>query len=184
MTYESDTKLTRSFYDNIGKDKILAGNFNINWPVNKKCNITLSGTLGYQWYQGTIDGLPVSNGGIKASVRSGISYSFSKGWRINENLNYYAPFINLQGTTSRYLNPSLSVSKEIKQFTFSVSAVNNFTTYLNYAQKTAGADFNQLVQYRYFNRSINFSVNYRFGKLTKQLEKNKRGINNDDLSGN
>jgi len=184
VVYQGDTKVTRSFYDNIGKDKTLVGNINITWPLNAQWNINLSGTLGYLWFRGMIGGQTVSNSGIKASFRTSVSYSFGKGWRINENLNYYAPFINLQGTTSPYLNPSLSVSKEIKKFTLSAAVVNYFNTYLKYEQKTAGGGFNQVLWYRYFNRSFTVSLNYRFGKLTKQIEKNKRGINNDDLSGN
>jgi len=182
VIYQGDSKITRSFYDNIGRDKTLAGNVNITWPVSAKCNITIAGVLGYVWLQGNIDGQPVRNSGIKGSIRTGITYTFNKGWRISENLNYYTPFINLQGTTSHYLNPSLSISKEIKQFSFSASAINYFSTYFDYDTKTAGTNFNQLIHYRYFYRTIAVSINYRFGKLTKQIEKNKRGINNDDLS--
>jgi hypothetical protein len=31
---------------------------------------------------------------------------------------------------------------------------------------------------------FNFSANYRFGKLKDAIKKGKRGIKNDDISGN
>jgi hypothetical protein len=48
---------------------------------------------------------------------------------------------------------------------------------------TTGPDFILISDDRNFARTFSASLNYRFGKLKSTIKKNKRGIVNDDISG-
>lgn len=55
--------------------------------------------------------------------------------------------------------------------------------YRNIDFYNSNADFSQRNNMQLLARGINLSLQYKFGKLNASIKKNKRGINNDDLSG-
>ncbi|RXF67239.1 outer membrane beta-barrel protein [Arcticibacter tournemirensis] len=183
--YDNSRGVTFTSYDNIGKDKSLGSNFNINYPITKKWDFNISGNMNYVWIKGMINGVNVSNDGFRGYFYGGTGYKFEKGWRVNANFSYSSAYITLQGQGNSYYYTSLSVNKELikNKLTFSASTNNPFAKYREYVNETTGADFTQSSNYRNYFRSYSLSLNYRFGKLEGSIKKNKRGIKNDDVSG-
>ncbi len=181
--YNETDKITRSTFLNIGKNKTLTTNLNVNYPITPKWNVSLSGNIGYTWIQGAIDGVIAKNDGLTGYGRINTGYKFEKGWKVNASFNYNAPNIQLQGQTSSYYFSSVSGSKEIIKDKLTVSAgVNNpFSKYRYYTNLTQGANFSQYYRAQNFNRAFNVSLNWRFGKLKDEIKKNQRSINNDDV---
>lgn len=183
--YDSERGVTFTSYDNIGKDKSIGSNFNINYPITKEWNFNISGNMSYVWIKGVINGEMVSNDGVRGYFYGGTGYKFTKGWRLNANFSYGSPYITLQGKGSSYYYTSLSVNKEVikNKLTFSAASSNPFNKYRHYINETSGSDFRQLSNYQNYFRSYSVSLNYRFGKLQGDIKKNQRGIKNDDVAG-
>jgi len=183
--YDELTKVTSSTYANIGKNRAYNSNFNINYPFTKNLNFTISGTLGYVWMQGIVNNRQEQNDGIQGYFYSSAGYKFDKGWRLNANMSYNSPYINLQGQSNAYVYSSVSASKEIikDKLTASFSSNNPFTKYRNYISETTGTNFTQTQLSQSYFRTFRFSINYRFGKLQSEIKKNQRSIDNDDKSG-
>jgi outer membrane receptor protein involved in Fe transport len=184
-TYDPATKITLSTYQNIGHNKALGSNFNINYPITKAWNASLNGNLNYIWIDGLVNGVNTKNSGLQGYFFASTGYKFTTGWRVNANYSFNSAYITLQGQSNSSNYSSFSVSKEIvkDKLTFSGSVANPFTKYRNYIRTTSGPNFEQSSFNQNYFRSFNFSLYYRFGKLKADIKKNQRSINNDDKGG-
>jgi outer membrane receptor protein involved in Fe transport len=183
--YNEATKITRSTYLNIGRDKSLSTDLNVTYPITPKWNFSLNGNLGYSWIQGSIDGTLAKNDGLLGYFSINTGYKFEHNWRLNANFNYSAPEVLLQGTSSSYVYLGISGSKDIIKDKLSISAsVNNpFAKYRYYSIDIEGANFIQSYRGQNYNRSFSTSLNWKFGRLKDSVVKSKRSINNDDVKG-
>lgn len=181
--YNPDDQITRSTYQNIGKDKSLTTNLNINYPITTKWNLSASGNVGYLWIQGAIDGLITKNSGMTGYGNLNSSYKFEHDWKASMSFSYNAPDLQLQGKSSSYYFTSFSGSKDIIKDKLTISAaVNNpFSKYRYYTMFTQGSNFTQNFSSQNYNRSFNASLNWRFGKLKDEIKKSQRSISNDDV---
>ena len=77
-----------------------------------------------------------------------------------------------------------NVNKQLikNKLSLSASIRNPFTKYRTNQTETNGPDFAQVNRNQVYFRSYSMSLNYNFGKLKGGIKKNKRGINNDDVS--
>lgn len=182
-TYDPVTQITSSTYMNVGKDKALTSNLNINYPLTPKWNLSLSGNLGYTWLEGTIDGAVTKNSGVTGYAYLNTGYKFEHEWKANMGLSYYAPDVMLQGKSGGNVYMFFSGSKEIikDKLTVSGSFGNPFMKYRTYVNNTSGANFTQNSRSQNYNRSFSIGLNWRFGKLQDELKKNQRSISNDDV---
>lgn len=178
------TFITRSSYDNTGRARLINTNVNVNYPLTKKLNFSFNGGLAYGRVEGMVNGIAVKNQGLMYNFSSSGSYRFEKGWRLNANMNVNGPNLTLQGTSNSYIGSSFSVNKDIvkDKLSFSASSNNPFSKYRTNRRETFGPDFFQTSDNQAYYRSFSTSLNYRFGKLKETVKKNKRGINNDDVS--
>lgn len=183
--FDPATNITRSTFENIGKDKSVGSNFNVNYPITKKWNFNLSGNLNYVFIEGMVNGTLTKNDGMRGYFFGSSGYRFEKGLRINANMHYSTPYIMLQGKGNSNIFFGLSASKDIikDKLSFSASTNNPFNKFRNFTNQTAGGNFSQFSSSTSYFRSFGLSMNYRFGKLKEAIKKNKRGINNDDVSG-
>jgi ferric enterobactin receptor len=183
--FDPATNITYNNWANIGKDKRLSTNLNVNYPITKKWNLNMSGNLYYVWIEGMVDGLMTKNDGVTGYFYGGTGYRLDNGWRFNGNFNYNSPYINLQGRGSAFVGSSFSANKDIvkDKLSFSVSSSNPFSKYRTFINQSNGSNFTQQSRGQNYYRSYGLSLNYRFGKLKEEIKKNKRGINNDDTSG-
>ncbi|MFC3559178.1 outer membrane beta-barrel family protein [Pedobacter jamesrossensis] len=181
--YSDVDKITRSTFANIGKDKTLTTNLNVNYPLTPKWNLSLSGNIGYKWLEGAINGVLTKNDGMTGYFYANTGYKFERQWRVNASFNYSAPDVLLQGTSGEYYYMSFSGSKEIikDKLTFSAGINNPFAKYRYYETFTQGTNFMQTYRGQNYNRSINVSLNWKFGKLKDAIKKSQRSISNDDV---
>lgn len=184
-TYDDVTKITRSTFLNIGKDRSLTTNINVNYPITPKWNVSMSGNIGYLWIQGAIDGAITKNSGATGYGYLNTGYKFEHNWRVNASMNYSAPDVMLQGKSSSYFYMGFSGSKEIikDKLTVSASVANPFTKYRYYTVTTEGSNFSQHYNSQNFNRSFSASLSWRFGRLKDEIKKSQRSISNDDVKG-
>lgn len=175
--------ITRTTYQNIGKNKNLTSNLNISYPISEKWNLSVSGNIGYLWIEGAIDGSLARNSGVAGYGYVNTGYKFEKQWKVNASFNYSAPDIMLQGKSGSYTYTSFSGSKEIIKDKLTLSgAINNpFAKFRYYTENIQGTNFVQHYRSQNYNRAYNVSLNWRFGKLKDAVKKNARSINNDDV---
>ncbi|MDR0824241.1 MAG: outer membrane beta-barrel family protein, partial [Prevotella sp.] len=78
---------------------------------------------------------------------------------------------------------SLNVGKGFKNDKLSVSifAQSPFIKSRDFKNTIETAAFRQRSIYTYSARSVGISVSFRFGEMKAQIQKTKRGINNDDV---
>lgn len=183
--YNEETQITYSTYDNIGQNRYLGTNLNINRPITNKWSVGLSGNVGYYKFRGTINGSMAENDGFSGYGYINTSYKFEKGWRASGSFSYSAPNINLQGSSGSYSYVSISGSKELIKDKLTISAaINNpFSKFRYYNTLTEGTNFIQRSSFQSYNRSISGSLNWRFGKLQDSIKKTRRSISNDDVKG-
>ncbi len=128
----------------------------------------------------------MGNEGITGNFMVSSGFRFENGWRVNGNANYgLTPYINLQGSGIAILFCGFSVNKDLFKEKLSLSAQfsNPFTKHMYFPNNIQTADYKFVNSSRGWFRAFSYSLNYKFGKLKDAITKNKRGINNDDVSG-
>lgn len=182
--YDAASNITRTTFENIGRASVLKTNIYFNYPMTKSWNIRLNSDVRYVKSNTMVKGVLIKNEGLMEYVNLTSGYKFEKGWRINADVTFNSGGVSsVQGRSNGFTSTSFSVQKDMKEkFTFSASFSNPFARYRRNLQQTLGSDFSQITESQVYFRSFNISLNYRFGKLKEAIKKNKRGINNDDVS--
>jgi outer membrane receptor protein involved in Fe transport len=182
-SYNPLTDVTSTIFENIGKNRNTGANFYLNYPITPSLNFNLNGSINYLFIQGVVDTTLTKNHGFQGNAFGNLSYKFTPGWRVSANYGYNSRYLTLQGNSNSFSFYSFNMSKEIvkNKLTFSAGVNNPFTKFRDYVSETSGDNFTQTsFSQRYF-RTFNFALNYRFGKLTTDIKKNKRDIDNDDV---
>lgn len=185
-TFNPADSVSSTTFGNIGRNGTSTLTLSGNSTLFKNLSINLSGTLGYSQLSGNINGQTLENSGFTGYMHSGISYKFPKNWRTSANLGYYAPEVLLQGTSSAMFWNSLSLNKSFlkdQKASISLSVSSPFEKYFKSYNNVAGDNFTQRSEYQYLRRRVSIGFNYKFGKLTEDIKRTKRGIKNDDLQG-
>jgi hypothetical protein len=179
----SDT-LSETTYDNVGKYKTARLNINGSYPFTKKLNVNFNSGLFYVWIKGTYNGEFYSNKGPRTNTNANATYKPGDDWTIGANYGYNSHLIWLQGGSNHYMYSSLTLSKVVLNKKLTITGVvNNPTQKLyTYKQFTSTPDFYQSNTNYQIYRTFSFSLNYKFGKLSSDIKKNQRTINNDDVS--
>jgi hypothetical protein len=186
LLFNPATNINRLMPANTGSSKTTGINVNIGHPITPKWNANFTANLNYVAVEGYVDGSFTKNDGMTGNFMLSSSYRFEKGWRVNANMNYLlTPFILLQGSGIAILFSGVSVNKDLLKEKLSLSAsVNNpFQKYMYFPNNIKTANYDFVLTGRGWFRTISYSLNYKFGKLKSPVAKNKRGINNDDVSG-
>lgn len=184
LVFDPATGISRSSYGNVGRARLLPTvNLNVNHPFSKKWNMSINGRLAYGMTEGLINNELVKNKGLMYGVYVSSGYRLQNNWRINANINLNGPGMNIQDRTNMMLFSSLSVSKEVvkDKLTFSGSLNNPFNKYRRNTRDSFGPDFLQYNERRDYFRSVQLSLNYKFGKLKEPIRKATRSIRNDDV---
>ena len=181
--YNATDQVTRTTYANIGKDKALTTNLNINYPLTEKWNVSLSGNIGYTWLEGVINSVLTENSGISGYAYMNTGYKFGKQWRANATFSYNAAMVSLQGKAGEYYYMSFSGSKEVvkDKLTLTAGLNNPFTKFRYYETYVEGPDFTQRYKSQNYNRAVSVSLNWKFGSLKDAVKKSQRSIKNDDV---
>lgn len=179
------SQVTTTTYQNAGKGGGAGLNFNVNYSPAKVYNLSINGDIMQYFIKGTGDIATDKMDMLAGHVSLSNSFKFNEGWSSNLNFDFYSKQPrSIQVTANAFATSSLSVNKElIKNKLFLSAAVNNpFTKFRNSITETTGDDFIQTNDNQVYFRSFRCSINYNFGRLKSDIKKNRKGINNDDVS--
>jgi outer membrane receptor protein involved in Fe transport len=183
--YDNTSRITRTTYDNIGKDRLMGTDFNINGPVTSNLLIAAGGNLAYVWLEGFVDGELINSNGLKGTAFGRGAYTVNKGFHLNADIKYQSSDITLQGRFRPNIYTSFSLDKDIipGKLTASGNISNPFSKYRSFQLVSTGTNFRQTSTNVNYFRSFTFSLNYKFGKNNNTVKAIQRKINNDDSTG-
>ncbi|MEJ7559901.1 MAG: outer membrane beta-barrel family protein [Pedobacter sp.] len=184
-TYDDATGITRTTYDNIGKERQLGLDFNVSYPITAKFIFSTGGNLSHLWLEGLVDNILIKNKGLKGIAFGKIAYNINQGMHLNADVNYQSANITLQGRFRPNVYSSFSIDKALfKSKLFAAASISNpFGKFRDFSSVTQGNDFTQTNTSVNYFRAVTFSLNYKFGKSDNSIKKNVRSINNDDSTG-
>ncbi len=173
---------TVTTYENLGSNKTLGLNLNINFTSVKNLSISLNSQLSHIWLKGTYNGQFYTNDGYTGNAFLNMGFKFGNGYRIGFDAGYFSGDVNLQGKTSAYIFNSYVFSKTFfnKKLTLSAVMNNPYSQFFTFRSNTTTPDFYQSNYNQIFYRSFALRFNFKFGKLNSDIKRNQRGINNDD----
>ena len=185
ITTVSGNDVTTTTYANVGQNKNLGIDVNINYPLTKKWNLNINAELLQVWLKGTYNGNLYTNSGQQGHIFTNSDYKFDNGLRLSVNLGFDSRYVLLEGRDNWYFSNYYAASKEILKKMGSVFLyVNNpFSKFNKLDFFTKTADFQTYNSNQNYYRAIGLGFTYRFGKLNNSIKKAQRGINNDDTNG-
>lgn len=183
--YDPATNITKNTYENSSKARRLGIDYNLNYPVTKKMNITLNGNFAQFFIEGYADAALVSNDLFTYNLSASANYQFEKNWQVNAGLdiNSRNP-AGLQNFTNGFASSSFSVSKTLfkKKCSLSAFANNPFSKMREIKTITIGKNFIQDNVNEVYFRSFGCSINYKFGSGKDAVKNTKRNIRNNDVA--
>lgn len=183
--FDTAANITRTTYQNTGKADRSGLDFNISYPINKNWNMSVNGNVAYFKLSGLVSNTIIENKLLTSNISASSGYKFNQRWRLNASLTFISRNpTDLQGTSNGFVRSLFSCNKELvkNKLSFAASVNNPFSKHRNNLTETKGPDFTQVGISQDYFRSFGLSLNYNFGKLKQDIKKNKRGINNDDVS--
>jgi ferric enterobactin receptor len=178
------TQITRTSFANTGSATLIGLNVNINYPFTSKLRAQLGAMANYGMVEGEINGVLLEKQGLMSRAFTALTYRPSKTWQGTASMNYNGPNLSIQGTTNSFVTSSFSINKDLfnNKLTVAIAANNAFAKYRNAINFTNGPNFSQESFNQNYQRNFTTSLNYRFGKLKDSIKKNRKGINNNDVS--
>lgn len=170
---------------NIGKLRNLTLNAGINMSFSKQWQLNTNSQVNYINIKGEDNGILMENHGFQGSIALDTSYKFNDGWRVSANASYETGEVQFQGNSNYYVYSSFRVSKEMahKKLQLTLTANNPYSSRVTLHGSSYTPEFYRKEYYTDYSRTIAFSLNYKFGRLSSDIKKSQRGIHNDDLRG-
>lgn len=180
-----DDSITIATFVNTGKNKRLGVNLNINYPFTPNLSVNINAQLLHVWLQGTFNNQFYENNGFQGYIFTYTTYKLKKGYRLGLNLGFDSRYVLLQGRDNYFAFTSLSATKSFlkEKATLSINANNPWSKFLRLNFYNSSSTFKQERYFDIYYRNFNISFNYKFGKLNGNIKKNRRNIQNDDVSG-
>jgi ferric enterobactin receptor len=177
--------ITRTSYGNTGDATLMGLGINVGYPINPKWRVNLNAMGNYGIVSGEVNGVLLKKRGLMRRAMTAVSYRPTKDWQAAASINYNGPNLSLQGTSNTFVFYSFSANKDFlnNKLTLSFAANNLFNKYRKAINYTNGTDFTQESFNQNYQRGFTTSLNYRFGRLKENIKKNKKGIDNNDVSG-
>jgi hypothetical protein len=169
-------------YENLGTNKTLGLNLNFNMTSIQNLSISLNTQLSHVWLKGSYNGQFYKNDGFTGNAFLNAGYKFGKGFRIGFDAGYFSGDVNLQGKSNAFVFNSYVFSKTFlnKRLTLSVVMNNPYGQFYTFRTTTTTPDFYQMSYNQIPYRSFALRFNVKIGKLSSDIKRNQRGINNDD----
>ncbi|WP_162618497.1 outer membrane beta-barrel protein [Pedobacter yulinensis] len=185
--YDEVQKVTFSSYQNAGQDRRLGANLHIRYPIAKFVDFNFGGNLYYVWFSGASDGRLYQNDGVQGHGYANLNVNLGKGTRVGVEYDYDSPNLTLQGRSNQLHNSLIFAGKDLikNKLMLSAAAINPFQKFREVRNVTQGENFSQNSLTQNYYRQFGVDLTWRFGALKQGIQKNKRGIRNDDVkSGN
>jgi ferric enterobactin receptor len=185
VNFDPATQISRITYANTGKSSNAGGNLNLSYPVSGSYTVRLNGNAMYLWLSGEENGHTIKNDLLIYTATLSNVLRLRQGWALNADLslNSRNP-TGLQGYTNGFFSSSFNFNKDVIKDKLSIGGgiKNPFTKYRNTINRSFGPQFSQVYESRNYFRSFNISLNYSFGGLKERINKNKKGIENNDVA--
>ena len=174
---------SKTTFRNVGNNNSVG--FNFFGQINPVKPLTLRGNFNVYTYDiNTNNGLVATNSGVQLVYNAFmmVSYVFPKGLTFETFLITNAPRRTSQGKNPSFNMWNMGLKKEImkKKGSIGLTIIDPFNENKNFRQNIAGSDFTQSSNFSVPFRSFGTSFSYRFGKLSMQAPRKKRGVTNDD----
>ncbi len=168
-------------YENIGTNNRVGMNLYASWNPSLKLRFYLNGSVDYTDIR-TNNGSGMGNSGFSERVSGNFQYTFPLDFVLSCGGSWSSPRISLQGGSSGYSYYNLGISKSFldKKLTFSISGSNIFQKNRRYTSEKMSDSFYSFSESISPDRSVRFSVSFRFGEMKQQIKQVQRGISNDD----
>lgn len=184
--YDPVSKISRITFQNTGQTKLPGIDYSINYPLTGRNTITMNGKFAYGIIKRNENSQEVKHEGLMYRHYASATHKIKNKWYLSADVLINGGNLSAQGQSNSFIVSSFKADRTLIKDKLSISATvsNPFTKYRVNTVETSSTDFNQTNDSRIYFRVFNFSANYRFGKLTDAIKKGKRGIKNDDVSGN
>lgn len=184
-TFDPATQITTATYQNTGKGDGIDLIGNLNYSVSHHYSIGFSTNSTRFLLNGMSGNSIVYLHRWMTMEELNNTLRLDKGWSFNATVRYNSSQpTSIQGYTNAYFSTNFGMNKDIVKgkLYFALSVNNPVTKFRNIVNTTTGPDFLETNVNQTYYRSVRVSLNYNFGKLNGELKKNKKGINNNDLS--
>jgi len=175
---------SRTTFRNVGSNNSVG--FNFFGQINPVKPLTLRGNFNVFTYDINVNnGLTAANTNTQLIYNAFLSgsYAFPKGLTFETFLITNSPRRTSQGKNPSFNMWNLGLKKEVmkKKGSIGLTIIDPFNESKNFRSSISGADFIQSSNFSVPFRSFGTSFSYRFGKLSMQAPRKKRGVTNDDL---
>ncbi|ACU60108.1 outer membrane beta-barrel protein [Chitinophaga pinensis] len=182
-SYDTARNITTTSIENNVRGSGLGFDYTINYPVTKWLNLGINGNAVYLSLDGASNAAPIALHRWNYAINGNASVRLNKGWKLNTSLNITGRNqASLQATNNAVTAITIGGSKDLikDKLTCSAGISNPFQAYRQ--NRTALSDklFTQYNNTQEYFRTVNVSINYNFGRLKQAIQKNRRGIRNDD----
>ena len=176
--------ITNTTYGNIVRNRSYGVTSSIGYRDGTKLNITLNLRGRYQEYNARKYGMYADGFTYSASLNANVGTwkggtIFAQGSVRNNSVSL------INSSTKISTHHSLGVRQKFvkDKLTISLSASNPFTRTTTYKASTKMPTMTSFLRSTYQARTINASVNFRFGKSNVSVKSTNRSIENDDMEG-
>lgn len=182
-TVEEDTLILTS-YRNIGNYDRVGMDINTRFQVTPKIDFSVEGSINRVYIKNNDLNNKSTNTGVEGFIYSYLNYKGKNGWLYTANVGFYGPTINIQATSNSYYYSSLGMSKQIFKTNGNLSfrVANPFQRYRFLQSKINTSDIEQIIDRRNAFRAYYISLYFKFGKLDKEMKRNRRSIQIDDAA--
>lgn len=181
LTSQRDSLVLTS-YQNIGQYQRIGTEINFEMPFSKKIDFSLDGAINYVYIKTNASANSLFNDGIEGFIYGYLTYKAEKGWRFIANGGFSGPTVSVQAKSNSFFYSSFGVSKQLfgGKGNASFRVLNPFEKYRKQERFVSNAEVEQITNNRIAFRAAYLSLFWRFGKLKKEVRKNKKSIQMDD----
>jgi outer membrane receptor protein involved in Fe transport len=185
-SYDPVSKVSRTTYRNTGQTKLPGIDYSIKYPLTGRTTITLNGKIAYGIIKRNENSQELKHEGLMYRYYASATHKIRDKWYLSADVLLNGGNLSAQGQSNAFIVTSFKADRTLIKDKLSISAMvsNPFTKFRINTVETSSPDFNQTNDSRIYFRVFNFSAHYRFGMLKDAIKKGKRGIKNDDISGN
>ncbi|WP_156307950.1 outer membrane beta-barrel protein [Sphingobacterium endophyticum] len=183
-TFDSERNVSVTSFENFTSGRVLKSNIYLSYQVNKSLGMTLNADLRRVVFNVKDNLIKNKNEGNMAYVNVSANYRLNPGWRFIADLTVNTGGVSgAQTRTNGFVGNNLTLTKEFFNGNMDISftAENLFSKKRIIRENIFSNDFLQSTTNQVFYRNFGITLNYRIGKLNKTIDKNKKGIVNDDL---
>ncbi|MFC0774136.1 outer membrane beta-barrel protein [Terrimonas alba] len=181
--FDPTTGVTVNTNANLGEDRRVAMNANLNTRFSPKWSFSLNTNLTYNRARNKYASRP-PNEGFSGYATMNTSYAFSKRFIMSGWVSYWRPSVSFQSVRNSnvWYNTGLTYKMMKEKLSLTVSALNFFEKEKIFASQVNEDLFWKKSKSIYPGQVFTFGFTFNFGKLQERVSK-KKGVSNDDLMG-